>query len=487
MARRQLVYLFGCAIFAIGALIGTLAAGWEPLLGLDLQGGVSVRYRATDDVVDPEQVDQAVEIIRNRVDGLGVAEPEIQAEGDGILVSLPGVEDKERALELVGETAIMRFRPVLEDLPLGSTQRPLSLPEDAPLDENGFTPLDAIEEDAIIVVPANVELAAPGRYVLGPTGMTGEGLADAQGAFDGRQWLVSVELKGGEIGRDAFRDLTNLCFSGLSAQCPGSPDSTGAIRGRIAIDLDNEVISAPSVQAADLGDTFQISGAYTEESARDLGLKLRFGALPIQLEPENQQIVSATIGSDALRAGIIAGLVGLALVAIFIISYYRILGLIAMLSLVISASLMWAIISALGETQGLALTLAGITGIIVSIGVSVDSNIVYFEHLKEDVRNGRTVRTAVNKAFPVAFSTIVKANVASLIGAVLLYMLTVGAVRGFALYLGIATILDLIATYFFMGPAVEWIARTPKLAGSSAIMGIPGLTADRVGTEEGTE
>ncbi len=335
-----------------------------------------------------------------------------------------------------------------------------------------------------MVVPANVDLAVPGRYVLGPAGMTGEGLSEAQAQFTGLEWIISVELKGGDIGEDAFRSLTELCASGLSPECPGGIDSSGELHGRIAVDLDNEVISAPFVQSNDLGDSFQISGAFDEDSAKELALKLRFGALPIELEPENQQIVSATIGKDALSAGIVAGLIGLALVAVFIISYYRVLGVVAMASLAISAALLWSIISFLGANQGLALTLAGITGIIVSIGVSVDSNIVYFEHLKEDVRNGRTVRTAVNKAFPVAFSTIVKADVASLIGAVLLYMLTVGAVRGFALYLGIATLLDLIATYFFMGPAIQWIARRPAIAGSASLMGIPGLSADRIGTGE---
>lgn len=481
MARRQLVYLFGIIGLSIAALVGTFIAGNEPLLGLDLQGGVSVRYRTTEPVDDPEQIEQAVEIIRNRVDGLGVAEPEIQAEGDGILVSLPGVDDQERALELVGETAVMRFRPVLEDLAPGTTDRPASYPADLPLGPDGFTPEDAIDEDSIIVVPADPELASPARYVLGPTGMTGEGLDDARGVFDGIRWIVSVDLKGGEIGEDAFLRLTQSCFAG-TAECPRSFNGPG----RIAVDLDNEVISAPAVQNADLGDSFQISGSFTEETARELGLKLRFGALPIELEPENQQIVSATIGQDALDAGVVAGLIGLALVALFIIGYYRILGVVAMVSLFISGALMWSIISFLGANQGLALTLAGITGIIVSIGVSVDSNIVYFEHLKEDVRNGRTVRTAVNKAFPVAFSTIVKADVASLIGSILLYALTVGAVRGFALYLGISVVLDLIATYFFMGPAVQWIARTPSIAGNSALMGIPGLTEDRVGTEEGS-
>ena len=479
MPRRQLGYLIGITVLSIGALVGTLIAGNEPLLGLDLQGGVSVRYRATEPVEDPEQIEQAVEIIRNRVDGLGVAEPEIQAQGDGILVSLPGVEDQERALELVGSTAVLRFRPVLEQLPLGSTNRPASYPDDLPLDEFGFTPRDAIDEDSIVVVPSDPELAIPARYVLGPTGMTGEGLSDAAGVFNGIEWLVNVELQNGPIGDQAFRGLTESCFLGLP-ECP----RTGAEPGRIAVDLDNEVISAPVVNAADLGDSFQISGTFDETSARQLGLSLRFGALPIQLEPENQQIVSATIGQDALDAGVIAGLVGLALVAIFIIGYYRALGVVAMLSLLISAALLWSIISFLGASQGLALTLAGITGIIVSIGVSVDSNIVYFEHLKEDVRNGRTLRTSVEKAFPVAFSTIVKADVASLIGAVVLYALTVGAVRGFALYLGIATILDLVATYFFMGPAVQWLSRREAIAGSAALMGIPGLTPDRIGTVE---
>ena len=486
MGSRQFGYLIGITLITIAAFVGTFVAGNEPLLGLDLQGGVSVRYRTTEEIDDPvelkEKIDQAVEVIRNRVDGLGVAEPEIQAEGDGILVSLPGVGDPQRALDLVGETAVMRFRPVIAELPVGSTNRPDGYPETSNLDTNGFTPVDEIEEDSIIVISADPTLASPGRYVLGPTGMTGDGLSDAQGAYNGVQWIISVDLKGGEIGDDAFKALTEQCFFG-AAGCPRSISGPG----RIAVDLDNQVISAPAVQAEDLGDSFQISGQFTQETADGLALKLRFGALPIQLEPENQQLVSATIGKDALEAGVIAGIVGMILVAIFIIGYYRILGVVAMLSLLISAALLWSIISFLGANQGLALTLAGITGIIVSIGVSVDSNIVYFEHLKEDVRNGRTVRTAVNKAFPVAFSTIVKADVASLIGSVLLYALTVGAVRGFALYLGIATILDLVATYFFMGPAVQWIARQPKIAGSSAWMGIPGLTQDRVGTQEGDQ
>ena len=474
--------LLGIIIITIAAIVGTFVAGNEPLLGLDLQGGVSVRYRAVDaDNFDDAELDgrieEAVEVIRNRVDGLGVAEPEIQAQGDGILVSLPGVEDQERALELVGGTAVLRFRPVLQQLPPGGTDRPALYPEELPLGEDGFTPEEDITESSIIVIPSDPSLSIPGRFVLGPTGMTGEGLSDAEGFFNGIEWLVNVELQSGPLGSDAFRALTEECFTG-SQFCPANGNGAG----QIAVDLDNTVISAPTVNAPDLGRSFTITGQFDQETATGLGLSLRFGALPIELEPENQQVVSATIGQDALDAGIISGLVGLVLVAIFIIGYYRVLGVIAMLSLVISASLLWSIISFLGANQGLALTLAGITGIIVSIGVSVDSNIVYFEHLREDVRNGRTLVTSVDTSFRVALSTIAKANIASLIAAGVLYALTVGAVRGFALYLGIATILDLVATFFFMGPAVRLVSRIPSIAGSAALMGVPGLTPERIGT-----
>ena len=163
MEGRQLGYLIGISILSIGLLVFTFVAGNEPLLGLDLQGGVSVRYRAVDEFEDPleleERIEEAVEVIRNRVDGLGVAEPEIQAEGNGILVSLPGVEDTDRALELVGGTAVLRFRPVLQQLPVGGTDRPALYPEDLPLDEFGFTPEEDIEAGSIIVVPSDPNLA----------------------------------------------------------------------------------------------------------------------------------------------------------------------------------------------------------------------------------------------------------------------------------------------------------------------------------------
>jgi len=193
----------------------------------------------------------------------------------------------------------------------------------------------------------------------------------------------------------------------------------------------------------------------------------------VQLEPQSTQKVSATLGNDAKTAGIIAGIVGLTLVAIYVMLYYRLLGALALASLVLSSMLLWVVIAYLGETRGLALTLAGITGLIVSIGVSLDSNIVYFEHIKEDISNGRTPRSAAERSFESAWKTIVKADVASLLGAVVLYMLTVGAVRGFALFLGLAMVLDLAATYFFLGPAVKLVARRPSFNAHPTRFGLP--------------
>jgi preprotein translocase subunit SecD len=216
-----------------------------------------------------------------------------------------------------------------------------------------------------------------------------------------------------------------------------------------------------------------IQGNYSKDEAKDVALALKYGSLPVELEARSTQTVSATLGNDAKNAGIIAGIVGLGLVAIYVLLYYRLLGAVALVSLVLSAGLLWAVIAYLGETRGLALTLAGITGLIVSIGVSLDSNIVYFEHMKEDIKNGRTPRSASERSFKGALSTVIKADVASLIGAGALYFLTVGAVRGFAFYLGLAMILDLAATYFFLGPAVQLIARRPGFNAHPQWYGLP--------------
>lgn len=539
MRRKGLVPLLLFTVVTVAAVTYTIMAGNSPLLGLDLQGGVSVVLQPSGDGSADgadDRLDQAVEIIRNRVDALGVAEPDITRQGETILIQLPGVRNQDRALELVGQTAELRFRPVLEVLPpvgeptattttagaggattttgvtttvpattttaaagneqgLGltpgenaaglqatttvpattTTVAPTATTTPAPVDtslprnlnEEGITPRGRDLPGRNVVLP---ERDADGvilrRYLLGPTALTGSSLETAAAGLDstGVAWQVNPTFKGGPDGIDKFNAVAAECFS-AGPECP-----TGAL----AIVLDGEVISAPQIQTDSFErDQIQITGDFDEKEAKDLALVLRYGALPVQLEPQQTQTVSATLGRDSLDAGIIAGLIGLALTSIFIVAYYRLLGLVAIASLALEFALLWSIISWLGASRGLALTLAGVTGIIVSIGISVDSNVVFYEHLKEDVHNGRTFRSTVDRSFDSSFSTIIKADVATLIGSVLLYWLSVGPVRGFALLLGLSTVLDIIASWFFIRPAVLLLSRSPRLREKESWFGMP--------------
>ncbi len=469
--RRKLVYVIAIVVVAVGGVVYTLASGNEPLLGLDLQGGASVVLEPTR-APEPEELEVAVEIIRNRVDGLGVAEPEISTQGGNILVQLPGVDEQQRALDLVGQTAELRFRPVLSVL--GEADYAAAAAEDPLAGLYALTEGEA-PADAEVVLPSYDDARnIVARYRLGPSAVAGDSLEGAVAQFHSFiGWHVAPTFKPGPEGIDLFNAVSRRCHS-RDPSCP---------TGQVAIELDNEVVSAPAVQAdSAVFSPFErseitISGRFTEDEARDLALVLDYGALPVELEAQQSQIVSASLGTDALAAGVLAGIIGLALVSAYLIVYYRLLGLVAIASLGLSGAMLWTIIAWLGESQGLALTLAGVTGLIVAIGVSVDSNVVYFEHLKEDVRSGRTLRSAVDRAFPVAYSTIVKADFASLIAAGVLYWLTSGPVRGFALYLGLATILDLIATYFFMGPLIGLMSRGSSLYAHPGRFGIPASLA----------
>jgi preprotein translocase subunit SecD len=227
--------------------------------------------------------------------------------------------------------------------------------------------------------------------------------------------------------------------------------------------LDGVVKSAPKIEEQQFGGTATINGGssgFSERDAKDLALVLRFGALPVQLERQTVQEVSASLGKDSLRAGLIAGLIGLGLVLLYMIFYYRALGIVVLLGLTVSAMLMYSIITFLSDSSGLTLSLAGVTGIIVSVGVTVDSYIVYFERLKDEVRSGKTLRSSVDRGFAKAWRTIVAADVSSLIGATLLYWLTVGPVRGFAFFLGLSTFLDLVVAYMFKRPVVAFLGRS---------------------------
>lgn len=572
------------ALAFLGALY-TLLSGNEPLLGLDLQGGVSVVLEPTGTTdgagpsreVTEESLDLTVELLRARIDEIGVAEPEISRQGDNIVVGLPGlVEEQEEALNRLRQTAELRFRPVIRDL--GFVGGALALePDDGGADESttdegtddagadgeesepaedggdeegsfgAVTPVvfsqasatdeepaegdaatdeapadestddgtaddgtadegtadEGTADDGTAGIPDSLLACFAGEitaddddlidqtvilvdddgigYCLGPAIINDEFLTGdmvetaAVSLSPGQGWAVNLTLNSGPTGIDRFNQIATACFSGDAQICPPSPNGG---RGRLAVVLDHRVISAPSINAPAFSrDQITISGSvqdpFEEEEARRLAEALRFGALPLELVAQETRTVSATIGQDVLRSGVIAGLIGLVLVGVYLLAYYRLAGLVAISGLLLSAMLLWTIIAWLGESVGLALSLAGVVGLIVSIGVSTDSNIVYFENVKDSYRAGRRVPTAIERAYESAISTIVKADVVSLIAAVLLYLLTVGAVRGFAFYLGLATILDLIISWMFMRPALAWLAGRSAVEENPALLGLP--------------
>jgi preprotein translocase subunit SecD len=288
-------------------------------------------------------------------------------------------------------------------------------------------------------------------YFTGPSQADGQVFKnDAEAQISSGSWVVAVGLKSGSGGEDQWNLLAAQCFQKAST-CP---------TGQIAIVLDGEVISAPVVQTPNFGGSVQISGDFKEADARDLAKILEFGAVPVRFDTPTAQTVSATLGKDSLRAAVISGLLGVALVMVLFFLYYRLLALVVFAGLMVAGMLQWSVISWLSQTNGLALSLSGVTGLIVSVGVTVDSYVVFFEKLKEDVLSGRTLRNSASRSFDSAWRTILAADVVSLIGAVVLWWLTVGAVRGFAFFLGLATVVDMIVAYFFTRPTVVLMSRS---------------------------
>ncbi len=476
----------------VGLFVANLLAQNTPSLGLDLQGGASVTLQPEGEF-ESDALNVAVEIIRQRVDSLGVAEPEIIRQGDSVVVNLPGVKDQQAALDLIGRTGEVQLRQVLQvgvaEDPATTTTVPGSeTPTDTTLADptggvgssnvvsaTGDTVPDFAEttEDELPVPTVDEDTAGgqevlPGAkdgliYLVGPVSATGQVFSnDATADIINGQWVVLANLRGGAGGEDLWNLIAGQCYSG-SATCPTR---------QLAIVLDGEVISAPVVeQPSFAGGDVQISGSFSEREARDLAKILQFGAVPVKFEAPTAQTVSATLGKDSLNAAIVAGIIGVLLVMMFLVAYYGIMGWVAVFGLVLTGMLTYTIISWLSKTNGLALTLSGAAGLIVSIGVSVDSYIVYFEKLKEDVKNGRMLRNAAQRSFETTWRTILAAGLVSLIGAVSLWWLTVGSVRGFAFFLGLATVVDLVIAYVFTRASVVLLSRT-KLMSRRRVLGI---------------
>jgi len=477
--QSMIVSLVLTVVVSFGALVATLSLGWGPKLGLDLAGGLSVVYKPTT-VATNANMQEVVQILSNRVNGLGVSGATVNLQGKNVVVSVPGVKDARRVLSIVGETAQLLFRPVLCEAATGTKLTPVApgkLPTCAPqytlsaanlnvaVNPNsaaGYTYNSSIPPDPaftnLATTPSNKDfkpdevllplLGQRGvRLVLGPSQLTGTAISKAVAQQDQvGAWVVNYNLTS-----------------------TGSPEWDAVAKAnfhqQLAIELDGVVQSAPLIQPTQNSFTSfagsgQISGSFTESSAKALAIAMEFGALPVRLQALNTVTVSPTLGHSALVAGLGAGLVGLALVLLYTIAYYRALGLVIILGLSVTAALLWAIISALGHTAfAPTFSLAGVTGIIVSIGITVDSYIVYFERLKDEARSGRSIRTSVDRGFRSAWRTVLAADTVSLLAAVLLYLIAVGDVRVFAFFLGLSTLMDVFITWYFTRPMVILLGR----------------------------
>ena len=295
------------------------------------------------------------------------------------------------------------------------------------------------------------------RYILGPADMSGNGVANATVQLS-QAGQYSVNLTFTNSGGNTFDKIAAVRYP-FYQQNPNNPP----YQSLEAFELDGVVESAPTIQAATFNGTAVISGStaqpFTSSQASNLALVLKYGSLPVRFTPQSVQTVSATIGKDSLRAGLLAGLGGITLVLLYMIAYYRALGLVVVLGLGVGGALLYSIITELSQTSSLALTLSGVTGIIVSVGITVDSYVVYFERLKDEVRAGRTIRQSVDRSFARAFRTVLTADFVAFLAAAILYLLTIGDVRGFAFMLGLSTVLDVFTAYFFIRPMVILVGR----------------------------
>ncbi len=508
-------------------------------LGLDLQGGTQVILKPTSVTagasITEEQLQQTVTIIRQRVDGLGVAEAEVTTQGSGdgavIVVSVPGV-NQDRVVDLVQKTALLDFRPVWGLYsPLAATDptaspspsasaspsaapsasaspaasaAPAASPSSAPDASSSASaaptaPVELIQatentpefqaqiEALDCTLPANFtggrpddpakwlgtcEATGQAKYNLEPAFIQGTNVTGANAVMpqNGVGWVVSLDFdsEGAKALGDASTRLSALPECGAGA----SPCNA------FAIVLDGVVTSAPRFNEPILGGSAQIEGNFTAQEARDLANVLKYGALPVTLEAVDITTISPTVGNDQLRAGILAGLIGLTLVGLYLLAYYRALGLVAVLSLAIAGGILYLSFIVLSKTIGLTLSLAGVAGAIVAIGITADSFIVYFERIRDEIREGRSLRQACDSGWVRARRTLLAADFVSLLAAVVLYVLSVGSVRGFAFVLGLTTLIDVLVAFWFTHPIVVILGRTSWMQKGSRWTG---LDPDRLG------
>ncbi|ABK53113.1 protein-export membrane protein SecD [Acidothermus cellulolyticus 11B] len=548
----------------LAALYGGMAATghYGPQLGLDLRGGTTVTLAAKPNPgqkVTSSELNTAVNILRNRVNGLGVANADVHTEGTNIVISVPG-KDKQGVLDKIGETALLSIRqvyasndPVMTGVTApGLSATPSASPPPAASSSSSASPSPSpspspsgaaspatpkpsassaglgvgrtpgiqlagfvrqaasAASSAATASPSPAPTASPAapspspspaanpgyyavpnaetaptpqeiaayqaldctkpenqkggitddpakflvtcgnvdggwyKFLLYPTLIEGKEIASASAQLDpqtGTQWTVQLTMKSGAASRWAKFTAANV-----------NKDT--------AIVLDGLVMSAEYIAEAIPNGKTQISGNFTHKTASELANVLKYGALPLRFEQQSAETVSATLGNSELRAGLLAGMLGLLLVILYSIFYYRGLSLVTVSSLALSAAIQYPLLVLLGQGIGYTLTLAGIAGLIVAVGVTADSFVVFFERLRDEVREGNSLRSAVEKGWLQARRTIVSADLVSLIAAIILYWLAVGDVRGFAFTLGLSTIVDLFIVFAFTKPLVTLLSRT---------------------------
>ncbi len=517
MNRRRLwtslLVIVGVAVVGLALNLGF---GNAPVLGLDLQGGVSVVLTPTEGATEDDLV-VIRDLVRSELENRGIAEPDVRVEGSDIVVDLPGVRDQREALDAADVAGIVTLQPVVQCLAADEGASTTSTPSDSTTPGgsatttagDGSAPTTAASRSASTTAstpatpaglrapttpttqpvppttdgstsatsdaatptttpgatpPTSVPAETPqtevlpmldgGTCLVGPPGGTGEVFArnSANVELDQqRGWSVVVSLSG--AGEGAWNQLASECFNGLGS-CPSR---------QLAIVLDGVIQSAPTVQEPQFQGEVSISGSFQEEEARSLARVLNRGAFPVDVEVRRVETVSPTLGQDSMRAAVFAGLVGVAAVLAMLAVFYRRLTLLVFLGLCVWGMLIYSISAIISQTTNFALTLAGVTGIVVSIGITVDSYVIYFERLKDDVVHGRTLRNSAARSFRTTWRTILAANLVAFIAAAVLFVLSVGAVRGFALYLGVTTICDVVVLYFFTRPAVILLADTGRL------------------------
>ena len=492
-AVRRLTWL-AVLIAAIAALVGTgvatgaPGAALSPKLALDLQGGTSIILSPVvteGQTITKQELEQAVGIIRQRVDSTGVSEAQITTSGDNnIVVSIPGTPD-DNTLKLIKSSAKLEFRAVLAtntsavssvggdgaSTSASAAAKPNVAPTD-PSDLNWITPelqakFDALDCTKQFREPGQIDPAdeplvtcesdGSAKYILGKVEISGEDISNATNGTtttstgaSTNTWAVNLSFNAD--GTKAFADVTKRLYSLTDP------------RNRFAVTLDGYVITAPTTQAVITNGDAQITGSFDQVSSKSLADSLKYGALPISFKVQSQENISATLGSEQLSSGLLAGLIGLILVVIYSLFQYRALAVVTIGSLIVAAIITYVVITFLSWRQGFRLSLSGVAGLIVAIGITADSFIVYFERVRDELRDGRPLNAAVESGWKRAFRTILVSDGVNILAAVVLYVLTVGSVQGFAYTIGLTTLIDVAVVMLFTHPMLQLLSQTKFFA-----------------------